>query len=260
MERAVANSVTSVMFCVSTSSMKTRVHFFPSAGAAASHHGITCILSLFGKGIERRSVVLDGGRLNQPDGVRLEDAFPSLRGEASGIFGLEMQLSCPQGRLSLLGSQAAIEFVSPQGALLYRAAPFIQGQEEATDDGSVQVGSASLADRSGLPSLGIGIQDSMLATSLVMINATDELVRPTVSHGVGESAVPLQVGTVAPHSAMEIPLDESLFKGAVPKECLWGLSRVEKISLAPGARGADTGYYLMYRDPVSKRPLSVCAL
>lgn len=256
MDQIAAHSFSSVMFCVSTASMKTRVHFFPSAGTSTSHHGITCVLSLFGKGIERRSVVLDGGRLNQPDGVRLEDAFPSLRSEASGIFGLEMRLSCSQGRLSLLGSQAAIEFVSPQGALLYRAAPFVQVREDGTIDGSVSAPAECLAS----PSVAIGIQDSSLATSLVMINATDDLVRPTVSHGVGETAVPLQVGTVAPHSAMEIPLEESLFKGATPKECLWGLSRVEKISLAPGARGVDTGYYLMYRDPVSKRPLSVCAL
>ena len=248
------------MFCISTPSMKTRVHFFPSAGASTSHHGITCVLSLFGKGIERRSVVLDGGRLNQPDGVRLEDAFPSLRSEASGIFGLELQLSCPQGRLSLLSSQVAIEFVSPQGALLYRGAPFISESEQLEEVGSAPPPSTLSEVGLEFPSGGLGIQDSCLVTSLVMVNATGELVRPSVAHGEGERAVPLQVGTVAPHSAMEIPLDESLFKGSAPKECVWGLSRAEKISVLSGSRGGDTAYYLMYRDPVSKRPVSVCAL
>ena len=102
MDSAIPSTVKTALFCLSTSSIKTRVHFFPSAGASTSHQPITCVLSLFGKGIEKRSVMLDGGRLNQPDGVRLEDAFPSLRGEASGIFGLELQLSSQQGRANLL--------------------------------------------------------------------------------------------------------------------------------------------------------------
>ena len=123
MDRVAPSTVKTVMFCLSTSSIKTRVHFFPTAGSSTSHQPITCVLSLFGKGIEKRAVMLDGGRLNQPDGVRLEEAFPTLRSEASGIFGLEIQLSSQQGRVSLLESQAAIELVSPQSSLLYYSAP-----------------------------------------------------------------------------------------------------------------------------------------
>jgi hypothetical protein len=260
MDRAAPAAVKTVMFCLSTSSIKTRVHFFPTAGSTTSHQPITCVLSLFGKGIEKRAVMLDGGRLNQPDGVRLEEAFPTLRSEASGIFGLEIQLSSPQGRLNLLSSQAAIELVSPQSSLLYYSAPFVpdSGDIEAPEQqGDVSQRLAATRRRSFV---GVGVQDAFLTTSLVMVNSTNETVRPAIFHGVGEEAQSLPVGNIAPESAMEIPLEESLFKKTSPHECLWGLSRAEKISVGPESLTPHTAFYVMYRDPVSKRPVSVCAL
>ena len=258
MDRVVPSTVRTVMFCLSTPSIKTRVHFFPTSGASTSHQPITCILSLFGKGIEKRSVMLDGGRLNQPDGVRLEEAFPTLRSEASGIFGLEIQLSSQQGRVDLLESQAAIELVSPQSSLLYYSAPFatdiVEGVQPEGDSAQL------LAHARRRSFVGIGVQDAFLTTSLVMVNATNETVRPSIFHGVGEEALSLPVGNISPESAMEIPLEESLFKNTSPHECLWGLSRAEKITVGPDSLTPHTAFYVMYRDPVSKRPVSVCAL
>ena len=260
MDRVGPSTVKTIMFCLSTSSIKTRVHFFPSAVSSTSHQPITCVLSLFGKGIERLSVVLDGGRLNQPDGVRLEDAFPTLRGEASGIFGLEIQLSSQQGRVNLLQSQAAVELVSSQSSLLYSSAPFVGDAE--TLSGALESGDivARLHATRRKSFVGIGMQDSFLTTSLIMINATEETVRPSIFHGVGEEAQSLPVGNITPESAMEIPLDESLFKMSTPHESLWGLSRAEKISISPDSLSPNTAFYVMHRDPVSKRPVSVCAL
>jgi hypothetical protein len=108
--------------------------------------------------------------------------------------------------------------------------------------------------------VGVGVQDAFLTTSLVMINATSETVRPSIFHGVGEEAQSLPVGNISPESAMEIPLEDSLFKKTSPYECLWGLSRAEKISVGPDFLTPHTAFYVMYRDPVSKRPVSVCAL
>lgn len=260
MDRAAPAAVKTVMFCLSTSSIKTRVHFFPTAGSTTSHQPITCVLSLFGKGIEKRAVMLDGGRLNQPDGVRLEEAFPTLRSEASGIFGLEIQLSSAQGRLNLLSSQAAIELVSPQSSLLYYSAPFVPDSGDVVapeQQGDVSQRLAAMRRRSFV---GVGVQDAFLTTSLVMVNSTNETVRPAIFHGVGEEAQSLPVGNIAPESAMEIPLEESLFKKTSPHECLWGLSRAEKVSVGPESLTPHTAFYVMYRDPVSKRPVSVCAL
>jgi hypothetical protein len=248
------------MFCLSTSSIKTRVHFFPTAGSTASHQPITCVLSLFGKGIEKRAVMLDGGRLNQPDGVRLEEAFPTLRNEASGIFGLEIQLSSQQGRVNLLSSQAAIELVSPQASVMYYSAPFVPDVEEVASPEPQGDLSQRLAAARRRSFVGVGLQDAFVTTSLVMVNSTNETVRPAIFHGVGEEAQSLPVGNISPESAMEIPLEESLFKRTTPHECLWGLSRAEKISVGPDSLTPHTAFYVMYRDPVSKRPISVCAL
>ncbi len=260
MDRAAPAAVKTVMFCLSTSSIKTRVHFFPTAGSTTSHQPITCVLSLFGKGIEKRAVMLDGGRLNQPDGVRLEDAFPTLRNEASGIFGLEVQLSSQQGRVNLLQSQAAIELVSPQASILYSSSPFVADVPEVAAAGPSADIMQRLVDARRRSFVGIGMQDSLVTTSLVMVNSTKETVRPSIFHGVGEEAQSLPVGNISPESAMEIPLEESLFKKTSPHECLWGLSRAEKISVGPDSLTPHTAFYVMYRDPVSKRPVSVCAL
>lgn len=255
----VPQSVKALVFCVSTPTIKTRVHFYPSAGSSTGHHSIACLFTLFGKGIEKRSVLLDGGRLNQPDGVRLEDAFPHLRTEASGIFGLEIELSCQQGRIPLQSSLAAVELVSAQSTVMYMSVPFspVGVDPSALEKAGVD-GQAAAPRRQSF--MGIGLQDSAFSTSLVMINSSGESVRPAISHRSGEHAVPLQVGTLAADSAMEIPLEDSLFKESVPHECVWGLARAEKVSVDANSITPETAYYLMYRDAATKRPLSVCAL
>jgi len=160
MQRVVTNSVRSLVFCLSTASIKTRIHFFPSAGAAGGHLPISCLLTLFGKGVEKRSVLLDGGRLNQPDGLRLEDAFPALRGDVSGVFGLEIQLSCSQGRVNLLHSQTAIEFVSSTSSMVYGGAPFSPMTEETDDQSLPSVTDRLQASRERSPA-GVAMQDAL---------------------------------------------------------------------------------------------------
>lgn len=204
-------------------------------------------------------MLLDGGRLNQPDGVRLEDAFPHLRTEASGIFGLEIELSCQQGRIPLQSSLAAVELVSAQSTVMYMSVPFspVGVDSSAADKVGTDAKGATPRRQSFM---GVGLQDAAFSTSLVMINASGDAVRPSLFHRSGENAVPLQVGTLAADSAMEIPLEDSLFKESVPHECVWGLARAEKVSLDANSITPETAYYLMYRDTVTKRPLSVCAL
>ncbi len=255
----VSQSFKALVFCISTPTIKTRVHFYPSAGASSGHHAVACLLTLFGKGIEKRSVLLDGGRLNQPDGVRLEDAFPTLRAEASGVFGLEIELSSQQSRLPLQSSLAAVELVSAQSTVMYMSVPFLPVGESSTRE-TPDVSDPRVAHSRRQSLMGVGLQDSFFSTSLVMVNSSDETVRPGVFHRSGEDAIPLQVGTLAAHSAVEIPLEDSLFKETAPQECLWGLTRAEKVSVNAHSITPETAYYLMYRDTVSKRPLSVCAL
>lgn len=291
-----SNTVRALAFCVSTPTIKSRVHFFPTAGVTSGPYSINCLLTLFGKGVERRTVMLDGGRLGQPDGIRLEDAFAALRGDASGLFGLEVRLSCSQGRVNLLSSQASIEVVSAQSAVLYAVAPFTHAPEDEGEEpsggsaqlelwgsngsggaqqggvhppqeGSAQPGAAGVgaeratgASTAARTAQGVGFLDWGICSSLVILNGGNEPIKPDVARVTGVPPLPLQLGTVAPHSVVEVPLDEALFKGSVPHECVWGLLRAESLSVALPAESAAVAYYLMYRDPQTKRPISVVSL
>ncbi len=284
MDTLSANTVNTYGFCLSSAAIKTRVHFFPSAGVSTGPFSISCMLTLFGKGIDKKSVMLDGGRLGQPDGVRLEDAFPALKSDTSGIFGLAVQLSCQPSRINLLSSQAVVELVSPHFSVMYGLSSFQPSLlPDAETSSDVIQESSSLAGSSGsAPTLqrkrvssGVAIQDSSLVSSLVVVNSTSEIVKPDVHRNAAEPRVALQLGTVAAESTLEIPLEEALFRDSAPHESGWGLVRAEAVYAAPSTHGphsqglrvqandshqSGVGYFILYRDAVSKRPVSVCAL
>ncbi len=251
MDRTVVNAVVTRAFFLTTSAIRSRVHFFPSAGATSGHYPVVCDLTIFGKGVERRTVRLDGGRLNQPDGVRLEDAFPALAGETSGICGLEVRLECAHGRINLLPSRVYIEMVSPQFVLSYVADKFRAEEEVAGAEGSL----SSAAARSM-----VALHEHNLSASLVIVNGGDDLIRPEIRHFAGGREAPLHVGTVAALSAVEFPLEEALFRHAVAHETLWGKAVVEKFWSEATPNQSQSAWYILYRDPVSKRPISVSAV
>jgi len=255
LDRIVANSVMTGAFFMTTSSVRSRVHFFPSAGSTAGHYPVACELTVFGKGIETRSVRLDGGRLNQPDGIRLEDAFPSLLTETSGLCGLQIRLETSQGRINLLNSRVVIEMVSPQFSLAFCAADCKPMQSTPED----QPGAAKETSL-GEQLVGLAIQDHLCSSSLVAVHAGSELARPDLRHTLRDSEAPLHVGTVAGHSVVEFPLDEALCRQGIRHEALWGSTTIEKFWGEMRGELADISWYLLNRDPATKRPLSVCAL
>lgn len=256
MDHSIVNSVVTRAFCLMTPTIRSRLHFFPTAGSTTGHYPVSCEIALFGKGLEKRSVQIEGGRLNQPDGIRIEDAFPALEHEASGLCGLEVIFECPQGRINLSRSQLVIEIISPQFSLTYGAAPLLA----RTSD---HPGAAQRAETAGVKApefIGVAIQDNSVVPSLVVVNSSEELLRPEFRHMLRDGEAPLQLGTVAASSVVEFPLDEALCKNAPIHEALWGSAVVEKVwSGSSWSRGSAT-CYILHRDPVSKRPVSVCAL
>lgn len=255
MERIVANSVVTGAFFMTTNSVRSRVHFFPSAGATAGHYPVACELTVFGKGIETRSVRLDGGRLNQPDGIRLEDAFPALLTETSGLCGLQVLLETSQGRINLLNSRVVIEMVSPQFSLAFSAAHF--RPSESGGESPVEVGQGAGKENS---LVGVAMQDRFCSSSLVAVYAGDDLIRPDLRHVLRDAEAPLHMGTVAAHSVVEFPLEEAVCKYGVPHEALWGDAVIEKFWGSLQGEVAGVSWYLLNRDPATKRPMSVCAL
>lgn len=247
------NGVKASLFCLSTPTVRSRIHFFPSAGSTGGHYPVSCQVTVFGKGIERRSVQLDGGRLNQPDGIRLEDAFPSLNLEATGLCGVEISLACPQGRVNLMNSKVVVEMVSPQFALAYSVARWSPLEASGSES------SMGIA-RERQDAIGIGILDPSMSSSLIVINAGDEAFRPDFSYAPSNGDAPFPIGTVAPSSVVEFPLDETLCKTGLARQTLWGEARVEKLWSDMLPEVDAVACYMLYRDPASKRPLSVCAI
>lgn len=298
MERVSAHTVSSTTFCLHSPSIKTRVHFFPSAGATTGPYSITCTFTLFGKGIEKRSIAVDGGRLGQPDGIRLEDAFPALRGDSSGVFGITLELSCQQQRVNMLPSQAVVELVTPQCPLMFGFPRFTPVESAHEGESSLTSSATSLASKNGEESSGYGsvgaaqqgvaLMDSFSTTSLIVVNPSPLVLKPALYKLVRGERMPLHVGTVAAESAVEIPLEEALLRESSPFECTHGLLRAEEffvdrpnysdvsstatgisVNVVPGgAKPFQDGfpgseqpqYFLLQRDPTSKRPLSVSAI
>ena len=260
MEKVVTNTVRTLAFCISSANTKSRVHFFPAAGISSGPYPIFCKLTLFGKGVERKSVMLDGGRLGQPDGLRLEDAFPTLRSEQSGMFGLEIELSCPQqSRINLLPSQCFIDLVGPQYSIQYSAAPFIPTKAEASEVSGYSMASEVVSSVRRRPRIGIGMHDAYLVTSLVSVNSEKNPLRPELWKVANSKVSSLQVGTVAAESALEVPLDDFLFRESQPQEASWGLMRTEGVFLSE-IPNDNIAFYMLYRDSQGRKPVSVCAI
>ena len=260
MHKVVTNTVRTLVFCLSSATTKSRLHFFPAAGVSTGPYPIICKLTLFGKGVERKSVMLDGGRLGQPDGLRVEDAFPALRGDIAGMFGIEVELSCPQQtRLNLLSSQCWVELVSQQFSVQYLCAPFVPTAVDIADVSGYSHTSEVIASVYRRPRVLLGLHDGDVATSLVVVNSETENLRPDLFKVLRNQVVTLQVGTVTGEGAVEIALDEFLFKESSPQELSWGLVRAEGIHMNEIPTNG-VSYYMMYRESSSRKPLTVCAL
>ena len=227
---------------------RTLVHFFPTAGNLTAPYPAQCKLTAFAEGIGVRSVTIDGGRVSQPDGVWLHDAFPSFEEERVNFVGLSVEVSTMQPKLDISASACSVEFVTEGFSTRFR--PY-----------------RSLASkgRSAQPPLepivGLGLYDKRTVSSLVIVNCSNQPV--DLPLGVIEknrdgsgSLNPFNPGPVAPSALREVELGEQYFRNAY---CLESAFREEMCLpiIADGERNPDVVYYLVYRDASSRCPISV---
>lgn len=219
-------------FGVSNSLTKTVVHFFPSAGNVTAPYPAQCKLTVFGQGLQRRSVMLEGARFSQPDGVRVDAAFPALQEGLPGLFGLIVEITSTQPRVDLSASSCIVEFVS--------AAPSVK-----------YVPRAVLGDEPVSPeySTALGIRDAFNVSSVVVVNASYASYSPKLT-------IPGVQMDFGGETVGEIELQEALFRERVPSEASFGLCRTLPISVSADY-SAETAYFMMYRDSATKRPVSV---
>jgi len=249
-------SVSWLAFVAHNTLSRTVVHFFPFSGSVSAPYATECRLTIFGVGISERSVTLDGARLGQPDGVRLEDAFPEVAvGGESRLLGLQIDLESTQQRLDLSASACFIEFVRPGGGaggnLRYRPMR-LMGEPGG-------LGSRAAAEIAPC----IIVADRFQTTSFVVVNRSAEPVIPAVrcpaaegapwQCGVGLSPVPL--ATVAPGAVVELEFDAATVGASTEQECSWGRCATRALDIAAPPPGV--AYFALGREPEQRRPISV---
>lgn len=262
-------------FCACNALTRSVVHFFPSSGNVTAPYPSNCKITLFGKGLDRKTILLEGARLSQPDGVKLEEAFPALKGgDVNGLFGVIVEMSTNQPRIDVSPSACIVELTTRAHSVRYWPKPLQNGL--STKTGTKEI------------SRGMVVQDALNQSSLVIVNPETHTLSARCSLLVGEKegvvvdkesgpqegmhTFDLKSHEVAGENAIEIPLDDILMQEMRPQECSFGLSRLASIAVevAPSAeqgQGSATsglhshsGVYIMYRDTATKRPLSVIAI
>lgn len=218
---------------VSNALTKTVVHFFPSSGNVTAPYPCQCKLTVFGSTLGRKSVVLEGARLSQPDGVKIDGAFPSLSEGLPSLFGIIVELSSQQPRIDLTTSSCMVELTSTGPSIMYVPHEYREAEKY-------------------LPDTGAAFKDAFNTSSLVMINGTAELYRPPVNPG-------FLIEGIAPDCVMEVELGDSFFKEVTPSEHSWGLGRLKEVRVLHEVPSA-MGFYLIHRDVVSKRPVTIIPL
>lgn len=217
-----------VAFCLSNSTTRTVVHFLPCARNMTAPYPVVCSLTLFGNSMPPRTVQLDGARVRQPDGVRLEDAFELLRGDRAGVYGLVVELAAQQ-RMDLSPSSCIIELVTADKSVRFRPARLEGGTGEQA---------------------ALRVDDALLTTGLVMVNASGE-TQDVWLCPVGEEGSASGVHSVVPYSLREVSLAAEGDAGA----------GTGSIGIRyQGNQSQGLASFAVYRDAVTKRPVSVCAL
>ena len=263
MDRMKANEVVSRCFVMLAPGLRSRIHFFPTAGNAGGHYPVVCSLTLYGKSVEKRTVQLDGGRINQPDGLRIEDAFAGLSVEHQGLFGLDIGLSVAQGRLNLLPSQVFVESASSQLNLLYSGASFgsVSSQgEDQRDDTEQRLGDAGADVACKGRRVGMVVLEEDRNASLVIVNGSDAVVKPQVSLVHEGVEIPTQLGTVGAHSVFEFPLKEVLAQSIVRHNTMVGGLSVARLACTLFENIDQVEVYVLYRYTDSKIPCAVTVL
>ncbi len=241
-------SITWATFCVANSLARTIVHFFPSSGTVTAPYPAVCKFTLFSQGECAKTQSLEGLRLSQPDGVRLEDVFPFLRDGVSGMMGLHITLSTIQPRIDLSPSDCVVEIASRSHSVRFHPKQLEGGKEAVTVDGPL-----------------IGFDDQFHKSSLVVVNGAESvfeasLAWPQEEGGEASEVKAARSERLSPWTVEEFPLQKEIEESPTdPFEQSWGNTRAASLSLGE-EMPAGSACFMMYRDATTKLPVSVVAV
>lgn len=242
---------------------RTALHFYPSAGNVSAPYAVLCQLTFFAAGEEPKHLTVDGLRLSVPEGIWIDEAFAFLKDGTHAIFGLELLLICNQRRLDLRESSCIVEFASISQSTKFRPVHMREGECRAVPkklvdaDENVSVRAVS----------GLAIRDAFHSSTLVAVNnglAHERfklLAGSSCNLALESSALKIELEVPA-WSAVEFDFEtiaEAFFNDVMPCECSWGLfrGRTIEVEVSPGS---TVSWYMVYRDVLTRKPVSVCAL
>ena len=247
-------------FGVSNALSRTVVHFFPSGGGVTAPYPANCTLNLFGlildEGVvtgKRDSnewkIVLEGARLSQPDGVRLDQAFEDLAQGVKGFFGITVELSTGQPKVDLAGSSCIIEHSSRANSVRFYPKSLF---------------APLMVEQVIPPPLVAAIEDKLTSTALIIVNGSHAVFEPKLQFlGTAADSKERLQRTI---SAPTVPA-QSVAEVAIPAECYANLSPFDGDGgvircggLYSEALPEDVAIFALYRDVTTKRPISVGAL
>lgn len=234
-----------ISFCLANSLTRTVVHFFPSAGGVTAPYPATCKISLFGQNYDSKSVTLEGAKLSQPDGVRLDQIFEPLKEGVVGFFGLEVAITSSQQRVDLSASDCVIELSARGHSTRFRPIRWTEREDSFSEN------------REGLI-----LKDSFNTTSLILVNPTDTPLAPQTfvrDPEKQENFNLLSNSPVGPMSVVEVDLDETYLSKLSPQTASWGLCRISNMVVMERGKNSLASF-ILYRDALTKRPVSVSVL
>ncbi|MEZ4753588.1 MAG: hypothetical protein R3A13_04660 [Bdellovibrionota bacterium] len=240
-------------FCVSSPVTKTFVHFFPSSGGLTAPYNAECTLTLFGSDLGKKTVKIDGLKITQPDGIRIDDAFPHFEKSEVNVAGLRIDLNTKQPRVDLNNSWCVVELVSQAGSTKFRAKNLSQLGSQGSSAGAL-------------------LSDEQFSSSLIAVNADKETFTPTLlaidhekslnqqkSEETESHRKNINISQLAPLSVEEISVNGDFFTESTHKDFSWGRGSLGGVYLDPSTQ-QEAAVFAIYRDTKNKRPISVIAL
>jgi hypothetical protein len=215
-------------FGVSQGLTKSVLHFFPTSSNVSAPYPLQCKIEIFSERFGKKTLILDGARLHQPDGIKLEAAFPVLEDGAHPIFGISLELSGQTQRVDIRASQVFMELINAGSRVRFRLK-----QSEAQPEH---------------PSAPLLYKDEHCFTDLVIVNGSSDQIKV---EGLTELPKPIPA-----ESVVAIEPADNFYEAGATFETDRSMSSFRGI-VAHDFSHPERALYVMQRDIETKKIQSV---
>jgi hypothetical protein len=254
------DSSTWIGFGISGPLTRTQLHFMPLARGIGAPYPVNFSLTTGGGHLPSRTLNIEGARLGQADGFRLEEAHPALAQQGPGLYYAKLVLSPAAHKLDLKPSAFHIDLQYQQSRVKYepKLCNLAHPNAKKSNHSSSEV--AAICE-------GIALRDPNLYPMLTLINTAAYAIEVKVfSYSSMEFVSSL---VLAPDSVREFELTELNLNNNHKLESASGALEAEAFQIYfeyPASihleqrMGAAVAAFLVYRDRNTRRISSVLKL